>query len=416
VILEVSMGGERVGRLADSRKVPGRILFEYDAAWVRRGIELSPFHLPTDIEGHAFFDSPARLNLPGLVWESMPDSWGHNLLSQRLRNAGLDPENVSPLVFLAHIGRSGMGALEYLPEFAAHHEASALTSLERIDAEALRVQEESITDILELLESGSAIGGARPKAALYIQRETGAVSLTPQEGFEAWIIKLSSVPASHKDSKQAGAAEYAFALMAEKAGIAMPETKLFPVHYAKGPRSLFGVRRFDRAEAGGKKIHMQTAASLMHIAPIRGAGSYEMLGQIITSLSGDHREVEEVFRRGVFNIMSGNCDDHLKNFSFLMDGSWALSPAYDLTASAGPGARAGQHCTSMNGSLTPTGDDMRKCADTLGVDAEKIITEVQEAVGEWSEFADAAGLSPSRAKKVAAGFPVQSQVSRRASR
>jgi len=403
VILEVSMGGERVGRLADSRKVPGRILFEYDAAWARKGIELSPFHLPTDIEGHAFFDSPDRLNLPGLVWESMPDSWGHNLLSQRLRNAGHDPENVSPLVFLAHIGRSGMGALEYRPEFAAHHEAGALTSLERIDAEALRVQEESVSDILELLETGSAIGGARPKAALYIQRETEAVSLTPKEGFEAWIIKLSSVPASHKDSKQAGAAEYAFALMAEKAGIVMPETKLFHVHYAKGPRSLFGVRRFDRTVAGGK-IHMQTAAALMHIAPIRGAGSYEMLGQVITSISGDHREVAELFRRGVFNIMSGNCDDHLKNFSFLMDGSWALAPAYDLTASPGPGASAGQHCTSMNGSFTPTRDDMRKCADTLGVDAEKIITEVLESVGAWSEFADAAGLSSSRAEKVAAGF------------
>lgn len=359
--------------------------------------------------GQAFFDAPERSNLPGLVWESLPDSWGHVLLSQRLRNAGHDPERVSPLLFLAHIGRSGMGALEYLPEYTEHHEADAISSLERIDADALRVQEGFTSDISFLLEVGSAIGGARPKSALYINPETEAVSLAPKEGFEAWIIKLSSVPATHKDSRQAGAAEHAFALMAKKAGIIMPETRLFPVTYPKGTRSLFGVRRFDRSEDGGK-IHMQTAAALMHTTPIRGAGSYEMLAQIVAELSGDHREVEELIRRGIFNVMAGNCDDHLKNFSFLMDseGNWSMSPAYDLTASHGPGrgegAISGQQCTSMNGTLTPTLDDIRRCAETMGVDAERPISEVQEAIASWMECADEAGLTRSRAETIAEGF------------
>jgi serine/threonine-protein kinase HipA len=148
----------------------------------------------------------------------------------------------------------------------------------------------------------------------------------------------------------------------------------------------------------------------MHEAPVRGASSYETLARLSNAISGDQRDVEALFRRGVFNVLAGNRDDHLKNFSFLMDekGRWRLSPAYDLTASPGPGG-LGVHgrdqCTAMNGSLHPCADDMLACAETLGVeDGRGIIDEVLYALSKWPEIAESCGVRKSRATTIAGGF------------
>ena len=145
---------------------------------------------------------------------------------------------------------------------------------------------------------------------------------------------------------------------------------------------------------------------------MRGAGSYELIAQDVLALTGDHRDVAELFRRGVFNVMSGNCDDHLKNFSFLMDSNWnwRLSPAYDITPSPGPQnlyeSGSAQQCTTMNGTLSAAFDDMLACADAMMVDGPKIIDEVQTALAGWMEFAQQAGLKASVAKKVGGGFRI----------
>jgi serine/threonine-protein kinase HipA len=413
VILEAFYGGRKVGRLAESRKHPGRILFEFDPEWRKSGLDLSPVKMPlASTPGIVWFDSPAMMGLPGLFWDSLPDSWGMPLLRQRMRDAGRNPDVSSPLLYLAHIGARGMGAIEYVPDLLDKEEAESIASLGQLDRDALKIQERGeeefcASELAAILDAGSAVGGARPKALIYTDRNT--VRLSPAKGWEAWIVKLSTVPADHKDSKQAGEVEAAFAKMAGVAGIDVPAVRQFVVDYPKGKRQLFAIQRFDRDESG-RRFHVQTAAALMHEAPVRGASSYETLARLSNAISGDQRDVEALFRRGVFNVLAGNRDDHLKNFSFLMDekGRWRLSPAYDLTASPGPGG-LGVHgrdqCTAMNGSLHPCADDMLACAETLGVeDGRGIIDEVLYALSKWPEIAESCGVRKSRATTIAGGF------------
>ena len=413
MILEALCGGRKVGRLAESRKHPGRILFEFDPEWRRSGLNLSPVKMPlASTPRIVWFDSSVTMGLPGLFWDSLPDSWGMPLLRQRMRDAGRNPDASSPLLYLAHIGVRGMGAIEYSPDLLDEDEAESIASLGQLDRHALKVQERAeeefcASEIAAILDAGSAVGGARPKALIYTEGD--AVRLSPAKGWEAWIIKLSTVPADHKDSRQAGEVEAAFARMAGVAGIAMPAVRQFEVDYPKGRRRLFAIKRFDRDASGGR-FHVQTAAALMHEAPVRGASSYETLARLCNAISGDQRDVVALFRRGVFNVLAGNRDDHLKNFSFLMDekGRWGLSPAYDLTASPGPGGlggHGGEQCTAMNGSLHPSVDDMLACAETLGVeDGRGIIDEVLSALSKWPEIAEACGVRESRAAAIADEF------------
>ena len=293
MILSAFIGNERIGRLADSPSVAGRILFEYDEEWRRKGIELSPFHLPCSLAGATFFDFPDYRqvkNLPGLMWDSLPDTWGMPLLERRLREAKHDPASAGGTVFLSHIGHRGMGAIRYEPDHAEVEERNMLASLKRLDDEASRLQQDQppvdLHSLHELIQTGSAIGGAKPKAVVYIDLATEQVAISPVAGFEPWIVKLSTVPTEHKDSRQAGRVEYAISNMARAAGIQMPETRLIPVNYAKGERGLFGIKRFDR-NADGSRVHVQTYAALRHIIPVRGAGSYEMIAQDVLGLTGE---------------------------------------------------------------------------------------------------------------------------------
>ncbi len=131
-----------MGRLAESRKIPGRILFEFDLEWRNSGTNLAPVKMPlSGAPRIVWFDSPVTMGLPGLFWDSLPDSWGMPLLRQRMRDAGRNPDTASPLLYLAHIGTRGMGAIEYLPDLLADGEAEDIASIGKLDRDALNVQE-----------------------------------------------------------------------------------------------------------------------------------------------------------------------------------------------------------------------------------------------------------------------------------
>jgi len=138
------------------------------------------------------------------MWDSLSDSWEMPLLEARIRNAGLNPFHASGTVFLSHIGSAGMGALRYEPDCTTPDEENFLTSLEKNDAEALQAQQDQppsdMSALKELLKVGSAIGGAKPKAALYVERDGSRLSLSQVEGFDPWVVKLSTLPSGHKES------------------------------------------------------------------------------------------------------------------------------------------------------------------------------------------------------------------------
>ena len=391
-----------MGRLADCPRTSGRVLFEYDSSWKKR-LEISPFYLPTSAVGVVHFDFPQAPwvhNLPGVFWDSLPDSWGRPLLEKRMVESGDNPSLATGTLWLSHVGSRGVGALRYEPESGSCPALPAPT-LNEIDEEALLFDKDEDVPSEEtphLVHGGAVLGGAQPKAGVFIDRHTEALSLSPCEGYEPWIIKLSTAPKDKIDHKHPGRVEAAFALMARAAGLVIPETKIFHVSHRGKVRGLFGVRRFDWLP-DGSRLHVQTYASLVHTLPAVGASSYETLARHTQALTGDQRQVSEIFRRCAFNVMTGNRDDHLKNFSFLMEptGHWRLAPAYDLN----PAARENMpHCTAVNGSLYPSLQDVRACGRKLQVHVDSILRQVEEALAHWFDFARQCGVEEKRAKAI----------------
>ena len=316
---------------AGIRQLAGRLLlqdrqifFEYDADFIKKGLELSPFKMPLKT-GVIKSNDRTFEGLFGVFNDSLPDGWGRLLLDRKLMNAGLNPGALSPLDRLCFVGALGMGALSYEPENSSS--LSHITNdLDEIDSEIQATSEENDTYIDDLLVLGGSSAGARPKVLLYVDSAE-------------WLIKFRS----HLDPQDISAIEYAYHLMAVDAGLIVPEAKLFP---SKKGLGFFGVKRFDRN--GNNRIHMHSIAGLLHADHREPCLDYESIMKATLYLTKDIRQCEIQFRNAVFNVFSHNRDDHSKNFSFLMDegGNWAVSPAYDLTFSSGP---AGEHSTMIMG-------------------------------------------------------------------
>jgi serine/threonine-protein kinase HipA len=374
-----------VGQIAESER---RVYFEYDAAFAELGIQLSPFKLP--LQG-ALIEHRDRAfgPLPGLFDDSLPDGWGLLLMDRHFRRLGVAPATVSPIERLAYVGSSTMGALSYHPPQAldVDHQLLDLHALGK-NAEAVYAGETQ--EVLPQLEqAGGSPGGARPKVLVGIKENKiicGQADLP--EGFEAWIVKFSS----RQDARDAGPLEYAYALMARAAEIQMPPIRLLEVTKT---RHYFASKRFDRT-AGNGRIHMHTFGNLIHANFRIPSADYSDLFKVTQVLTRNHQDTLELFRRVVFNIVTHNRDDHVKNFAFLMDeeGQWSLSPAYDLSYAPGPG---GEHSTTILGEgRAPTRSHCLQLAEQFGIKprlALSLIGQVNEAVQQWPQYAQKAGCS-----------------------
>ena len=356
-----------------------KIFFEYDAAFIKTGLELSPFKLPLK-SGVIESNDRTFEGLFGVFNDSLPDGWGRLLLDRKLMNIGLNPGTLSPLDRLCCVGTLGMGALSYEPENPSTI-PNITNDLDEIDSKIQATLDENDTYVDDLLVLGGSSAGARPKVLLHIDGED-------------WLIKFRS----QLDPKDISAIEYAYHLMAVDAGLMVPDAKLFPSRKGLG---FFGVKRFDRN--GDNRIHMHTIAGLLHADHREPSLDYESIMKATLYLTKDISQCEIQFRNAVFNILSHNRDDHSKNFSFLMDqqGHWTVSPAYDLTFSSGP---SGEHSTMIMGEgKNPTKKHLLKLAGTLGIKQDKaleIIDQVLAATQKWDAFADKVGVSAVQTKNI----------------
>lgn len=374
-----------VGRLA---LYQGKIYFEYDPEFIRRGIEISPFKLQLKT-GAQLCEDRVFEGLFGVFNDSLPDGWGRLLLDRAVQAHGVAHQSLTPLDRLAHVGQHAMGALTYSPDYSEVPENLDYLNLITIEQEVNKVLEGEATDMLsELLELGGSSAGARPKVLVGYNASEGKLihGLSEQPaGYEPWMVKFPS----SLDQKDIAHIEYAYALMAKAAGVTMPETRLFQQSSGK---TYFGVKRFDRQE--GKRVHMHTAAGLLHADHRIPSLDYENLLRATMALTRDMKQVYEVFRLAVFNVFAHNRDDHSKNFSFLMDaqGEWTFAPAYDLTFSYGPG---GEHSSMvMSEGRNPGTAQLKKLGEKFQVAKPlAIIEEVRESVSNWKEFAKEAGVS-----------------------
>ena len=393
--------GERrkVGRLALRQR---KILFEYDAAFITSGIEISPIKLPLRA---GVFTSPDAVfdGLYGVFNDSLPDGWGRLLLDRTVEKHGVRRGQLNPLDRLAYVGRHGMGALSYEPDRSNASGDDVPLALDRLAQEsAIMLAGESEEVFEELLRLSGSSAGARPKIVAQVSADKSKIIHGPaklKRGYEHWMIKF----ASSQDPRDIGAIEYAYSLMARDAGVEMPETHLFRTK----KRGYFGAKRFDRQ--GVSRVHMHSLSGLIHADHRNPSLDYDMILRVVLVLTKNIVQVERAYALACFNVLAHNRDDHAKNFSFLMNdrNAWVFAPAYDLTFSDGP---AGEQSTMVMGEgKNPGPEQLRALGKEHGLkNAPRILAKVQKAVARWRTHAATAGVSAKSAKEIAGGIQTTS--------
>ena len=365
--LEVIFNEKRIGTLALLNKSKIDLLaFQYEDEWIKNGFSISPFSLP--LENKVFIPKIDPFNgMFGVFSDSLPDGWGKLLVDRTLKKNNINPFEITSLDRLAIVGNSGMGGLEYIPQYDFEIK-SEIKDLDELALSCKKILNTEYSENLdELFLLGGSSGGARPKILTNINGED-------------WIIKFPS----KFDNDNIGKQEYDYSLCAKKCGIFMPETKLFP---SKNCSGFFGVKRFDReknSENKIKKIHMVSVSGLLETSHRIPNLDYDILMKLTLKLTNDFEEVKKIYRLMCFNIFAHNRDDHSKNFSFLYNEikrKWELSPAYDLTYSNSIG---GEHATTIAGNgKNPTIKDILKVAENIGLkkdESEKIALEIKKIV------------------------------------
>lgn len=359
--LTVTYHDRPVGVLAEAKG--GKVAFQYDKAWLNEGFSINPLSLPMTDKVY-LPKSDVFEGLFGVFADSLPDGWGRLLVDRMLLSKKMTPASVSAVQRLGIVGRTGMGALEYAPEWLQ------LSVEDRLDFDQLSqecekiLKEENSENLDTLFRLGGSSGGARPKVLVVLEGQP-------------WIVKF---PSSY-DRKTIGEEEFYYMSCAEKCGIQVPNVKLFPSAFCKG---YFGAERFDRI--GNKKVHMVTVSGLLETSHRIPNLDYHHLMKLTYLLTKDGTQIEEMFRRMCFNVFAHNRDDHSKNFSYLYDEAeeqWRLTPAYDLTYSNSIG---GEHATCVNGNgKNPSKEDLIEVGKAAGLTMtkmKKIIVEIEEIVKE----------------------------------
>lgn len=397
--------------------------FEFEPSFLKTNLDLAPFTMPLAEAQRAntVFQFP-KLNretfngLPGLLSDSLPDAYGTALINAWLAANGRTPQSMNPVERLCYIGKRGLGALEFEPTLNTTKDVAVnveLKSLVEIAQQILgqrknfsaNIREDVKKAIEDIIRVGSSAGGARAKAIIAYNEQTGEVrsgQVAAPKGFRHWLLKFDGV--NNKalgDPAGYGRIELAYYHMALDCGIDMSESRLLE----ENGRAHFMTRRFDRIK-GKEKLHVQTLCAMQHADfSLVGAYSYEQVFQTIRRLKLPAKASEQLFRRMVFNVISRNLDDHTKNFSFIMDptGQWALAPAYDLTYSYNPDSKwVSQHNLSIQGKTR----DIKK-ADLLAVGremsvkpAQLIIEATLDVVSQWTNYAKQTGVNARQAAAI----------------
>lgn len=413
----VNRWGKMAGAVAWDEK-SGWASFEYDPAFKRLGWELSPLKMPLSTEQRIYSFPELRKEtgssfdtfkgLPGLLADMLPDRYGNELINLWLAQQGRPENSMNSVEMLCFIGKRGMGALEIEPTILKQNVNTfsvEINSLVEIASKMLSKKEAFVANLKsdeekamrEILKIGTSAGGARPKAVIAYNEKTGEVrsgQTRAPEGFEHWLLKLDGVSEVQLGATHGyGRVEYAYYLMALDCGIEMMPCRLLE----ENGRAHFMTRRFDR-EGSYTKHHIQTFCAMKHFDYNRvNSYSYEQLFQTMRELKLTYAEAEQMFRRMVFNVIARNCDDHSKNFSFILKQGdrWRLAPAYDLCHAYRPGSEwVSRHALSVNGKRENiTREDLIVIGRSIrNKKAEEIIDQVNDTVHNWNYYADKAGV------------------------
>lgn len=405
--VEVKLWGTTIGALSQAND--NFASFEYNPDFVRSGIEPAPITMPVRagvIYRFPNLSSATFHNLPGLFVDSIPDKFGNKIIDQWLTQNGREPGSFSALERLCYTGSRGMGALEFYPAIHPNFIESEPLEIERLRALTanildqrkkikVKLREKEIFE--QIVKVGTSAGGARAKVLIAYNEATNTVlsgQVRAPEGFGYWLLKFDDIE-NNRDKENAdpagfGALEYTYSEIAKKAGIQMTECRLLE----DGDHRHFMTRRFDRTK-NGNKLHYQSLTAIAHYDfNIAGAYSYEQAFAIAKRIGLTMTDIEQMYRRAVFNICARNQDDHTKNIGFLMDkrGHWKLAPAFDVTYANNPNGRwTGTHQMTFNGKRENfTLEDFKTVAKNAGLVQgryKRILEQVQDSLATFKKRA-----------------------------
>lgn len=378
--------------------------FEFSPDWLKlrsaQMIDPDLQHYP----GRQYSDS-VKSNF-GIFLDSSPDRWGRQLLRRReairARREGRPFHQLTESDYLLEVhDETRMGALRFKldesGDFVSRDSelpAPPWTSLRELEAACLHYEEEAPSDdehekwITMLLAPGSSLGGTRPKA-----------NVMDNEG-NLWIAKFPS----RADSSNTGAWEMVAYELARQSGLELPECR---IERFSGNGSTFLTRRFDRESR--KRIHFASAMTLLGRTDgdnhATGCSYLDLAQFIIQYGASPKKNLEELWRRIVFNIAISNTDDHLRNHGFLLTPQgWILSPAYDINPNPHRGGLA------LNISLEDNSLDFDlalSVAPQFRVklsQAQETVKMVKNVVGHWKDTALKLKITRSEIESMAPAF------------
>lgn len=402
-----SMPEPRKMGVLTAQEIRGALIwrFAYDPEWLKTTATVL---LDPDLQWFAGpqYASESKPNF-GLFLDSMPDRWGRTLMRKResmLRPASDPIKRLTDIDFLLGVhDRARMGGLRFKTsendpylDVDEGRSIPPITDIRELQygADVIESDEDS-ADVRKwlqiLLAPGSSLGGARPKA-----------SVLDVDG-SLWIAKFPS----RQDQVDSGAWEYVLWTLAKKAGIVVPEAR---AEVITGPHHTFFTKRFDRM--GETRIHMASAMTMTaHTeSTIRDARpSYLELAEFIR-YHGAHpaADLEQLWRRILFNVAVSNTDDHIRNHAFLLtDSGWVLSPAYDMNPSVDKDGLA------LNIDLDNPSLDVelvRHVGPYFMLDSaqmDRIEAEVMSSVRTWEDEARSLGIPASQIRTMTAAFPIR---------
>lgn len=327
--------------------------------------------------------------LPRFLSGSLPDDWGNQVFSQWIEANNLRNHEITSVDKLAFIGKRGMGGFEFVPQMynPSSGDAVVLEELYELAKEIESAREDMVLNmqdrpqINDLMSVGMSAGGKHPKAIIAINWNTGEIrsgQILLPENFTQYILKFKD-----SDIWPTAEIEYVYYQMAVECGIDMEKSSLLPVSGVNH----FLTERFDRKH--GSKQHSATLRSLCGEVT-----SYDEIFRACRMLHLPYHDIEQLFRRAVFNYLSGVTDDHDKNFSFIMseDGSWKISPAYDVTFTVNYKNRfiGDRHVMSIeeNDRLVSRSQFMKLASENDIRNADSIILQVVSSLGSFRRRAE----------------------------
>lgn len=370
-----------------TRQDDGRLIFNYGRSYLERDDAIAIYEPELPLMAGAI-ETPERMQMPSSIRDGSPDAWGRRVIINRmtgLKGKQADAVELDELTYLLESGSDRIGALDFQSspsEYVARQKQNA--SLEELMQSAQRVEDgvPLSPDLDRALQHGTALGGARPKALI-------------DAPDTKYIAKFSA----SNDLYNVVKGEFVAMRLAKRVGLDVARVELTT---GLG-RDVLLIERFDRkhTEQGWQRKGLVSGLTLLGLDESEARyASYEELATLIRHRFTEPKAtLEELFGRIVFNILSGNTDDHARNHAAFWDGkSLSLTPAYDICPQGRTGGEASQAM------LIVGNDRMSRLTTCLAAahlflldeaEARALIDAQIEAIeSQWDEVCDEAEMTP----------------------